>query len=62
MGVSPDQVMQLVVKAAVTLVIAAIAAYVGWWCLRQLIVPAVIVLALIGIYRIVFRGLHRGRF
>ena len=54
--------MQLVVKAAVTLVIAAIAAYVGWWCLRQLVVPAVIVLALIGIYRIVFRGLHRGRF
>ena len=62
MNPSPEHVMSLVVRAAVTLLLTASAAYVGWWMLRQLIAPALIVLLLIGVYRLVFRGLHHGRF
>jgi hypothetical protein len=48
-----------VTKAALTLLIAAFVAYAAWWLLRQLIVPIVAVLALVGIYRLAFSGVGR---
>lgn len=48
-----------VVKAAVTLLIAAFVAYTAWWLLRQLIVPIIVVIALVGIYRLAVGGSRR---
>ncbi len=61
-GNGPNRLISLVTRAAVTLLIAAAAAYIGWWLLRQLLVPAIIVLALLGVYRIALHGPHRNRF
>jgi hypothetical protein len=48
-----------VVKAAVTLLIAAFVAYAAWWLLRQLIVPILVLFALVGIYRLAMGGARR---
>lgn len=48
-----------VTKAAVTLLVAAAVAYTAWWLLRQLLVPIVIVLALVGIFRLASGGFRR---
>ena len=48
-----------VMKAAMTLLVVALVAYAAWWLLRQLLVPIVIVLALVGIFRLASGGFRR---
>ena len=59
MNSAPTHWTNAVVKAAVTLLIAAFIAYAAWWLLRQLLVPIVVVVALVGIYRLAFGGVRR---
>ncbi len=51
-GQSPQSVSDAVVRAASTLLLAAIAVFVTWQLLEQFIVPLVIVVALVGIVRL----------
>jgi hypothetical protein len=41
------------------LLIAAFVAYAAWWLLRQLIVPILVMVALVGIYRVALGGARR---
>jgi hypothetical protein len=61
MGLSPKHWTNALTKAAMTLLVAAFVAYAAWWLLRQLIVPIVVAIVLVGIYRLALGGFrHRG--
>ena len=51
--------MNTLTKAAVTLLMAAFVAYAAWWMLRQLVVPIVVLIVLVGICRMAFSGFRR---
>lgn len=59
MNLSPEHWTRALTKAAMTLLIAAAVAYAAWWLLRQLIVPILVVVMLVGIYRIASSGVRR---
>jgi branched-subunit amino acid transport protein len=60
MSSSPERWTNTLARAAMTLLVAAIVAYAAWWLLRQLIVPIIVGLALVGIYRIALGVFRRG--
>ncbi len=49
----------LVSKAVVTVLVTAVAVYAAWWLLRQVVAPLLIVLMLVGLYRLVLGGVRR---
>ena len=55
----PSNWMNTLTKAAVTLLMAAFVAYAAWWMLRQLVVPIVVLIVLVGICRMAFSGFRR---
>jgi hypothetical protein len=46
-------------KAAWTLLLVAVAVFIAWQLLKQLVVPLLVLVGLFAIYRIVFGGTRR---
>jgi hypothetical protein len=49
-------------KAALTILLVAAVAYGAWWLLRGLIVPLIVLVVLIAIFRLAFGSFRHERF
>lgn len=61
MNPSPSSWTSTLTKAAWTLLLASVVAFIAWQLLRQLLAPLIIVLVLVGVFRLMVAEYRGGR-